>query len=713
MTVRGKKITPVAAGHTAPPRTRRQTHHFSDPRPHQPLPAHATGRGRLVPSPSPPSFVDEAGPNGTVVEPGATASCARAPFTRAAARRLAAECVCDPVDAHGNDAASDMAGKLPVAARTTRDGNKNVAVPAAAAEPTTALPIVTRSSTRGLTKVMPAAVNPARSSAVGKAPASRGKGKKVVLPAAAAALSAASPVFTRFSTRGLTKVMPAAVNPARSSAVGKARASRGKGKKVVLPAAAAALSVASPIFTRSLTRGLTKVVSDTVNPTRMNFVVNASVFRGKGKKEAVPAPAAALAVVSPTVPSSPPAKGKKVAVTVYPMRAGVAVEPTVPREKVKKAAVPAATAALAVVPPTVALSLTRDKGKQVAVAVHPTLTSPVGVLSLSRVKGNKVSLSAPARTTGPVTRSTARRGVAFSDGQSLGSSMARNGTPISRAGSGVSGVRGDSPPPRGPGPGGRTPKALRDLAGAAGANFMAQWTPSSPSPSPEELKRRRRASARRRRSDPRTRSGSPLVLLPQLSSDPGTWSPPPTRDTRRLAEYSRRLAVLPAENSSTDDEGAARVMRRRPVPAGTTEVLAADATAGVPATSDNQAPPPVGAMHPPLPPAVEERMAVVVAAHEVMRQKHAAIKMEMKQEPIVSGPAVTSAASTPVPCAAFPPVTTAAASVSAAATPPRSAVVVPPPKMEPTSSGDCAATADGTVQRRGRTKRPPRRHIGC
>lgn len=380
---------------------------------------------------------------------------------------------------------------------------------------------------------------------------------------------------------------------------------------------------------------------------------DAPATRGKGKKAARQADAAVHSVAPSTGGrASSLDKSKKVekpAAASMPSVAPPPVRRASSRGKSQKEAQPAAAAVPSVAPTTRSRASSRGKGKKAALPASLARESADVERLVARDKVEKAIVMEPfVRTSGPVTRSVTLRRVASSAGKPLGSSSpAASGPFVGHNADGAAVAPGFSPPPRGPGPGGRTPKALRDLAGAAGANFMAQWTPSSPSPSPAQLARRRRASTRRRQSDADARSGAPLVALPQISTDPDTWSPPPTRDSRRLAEYSRRLAVLPAEDSSTDDDGAARRMRRGVGADTIGGNSAAGAPSHGPAAGVAATPPPVAAEQPALSPGVAQRLAVVVAAHERAVRDAAEVKKERvgapSAAPAAHGPAATTA----------------------------------------------------------------------
>jgi len=199
------------------------------------------------------------------------------------------------------------------------------------------------------------------------------------------------------------------------------------------------------------------------------------------------------------------------------------------------AAAPAAAPTAA--SPILGRSSTRRKGKVTAEPADHARTTAIVDPSSRWEKDKKALLpSPPARSNELVTRSVTRREAGSSAiGAAVSSSAVGSRAFTKLAIGGAVVPAGHSTLPRGPGVGGRTPRALRDLAGAAGANFMAQWTPSSsPSPAPVELERRRRESRRDFRLQARTTNALPVQ--PPLSTDPDSWSSPPTRGVRRLAE---------------------------------------------------------------------------------------------------------------------------------------------------------------------------------
>jgi len=217
-----------------------------------------------------------------------------------------------------------------------------------------------------------------------------------------------------------------------------------------------------------------------------------------------------------------------------PVRASGRHPPTRGKGKTVAAAPAAAPTAAS---PILGRSSTRRKGKVTAEPADHARTTAIVDPSSWWEKDKKALLpSPPARSNGPVTRSVTRRGAGSSAiGAAVSSSAVGSRAFTKLAIGGAVVPAGHSTLPRGPGVGGRTPRALRDFAGAAGANFMAQWTPSSsPSPAPVELERRRGESRRDFRLQARTTNALPVQ--PPLSTDPDSWSPPPTRGVRRLAE---------------------------------------------------------------------------------------------------------------------------------------------------------------------------------
>jgi len=197
-----------------------------------------------------------------------------------------------------------------------------------------------------------------------------------------------------------------------------------------------------------------------------------------------------------------------------------------------------------------------------------------------------------------------------------------------------------------------------------------------------------------------------------LSTDPDSWSPPPARDYWRHAEYVRRVAVLPAEDSSTDDERAARPHRREGGAADSGGVPAAEGPPSASTAEDQKTPSParasqppfMRAMQPPLSPGVMQRLEVVAAAHQRNARLGAEAKIEVKQEQAVAGLA-------PPPAQCAPPVA-ATITAPAALAQGTAAPTMRRAKAEPLWPGEGDTSAWGTGARTARNKRPPRRHSG-
>jgi len=351
-----------------------------------------------------------------------------------------------------------------------------------------------------------------------------------------------------------------------------------------------------------------------------------------------------------------------------------------------------------------------------------------------RGKGKKIAgLMSAVRSGGPVTRSVTRQNASLAISRLSGCSSEEAGGSSTKSQGGSA----------------RTPKALRLQAGAAGANFMAQWTPStSPSPTLAEASKRRRAYNRKphpwKRCSPMSEA---LARLPPLSTNPDDWSPPPQRDTRRLSEYARRLAILPTEDSTTDEEEDDSKQHKGPPaaaandgePAGADDgrparaaspPVAAAASAALPAASARDPHPvalPASAKPQRLSRSTEKRLAILAAAHQGAVRVAAAIKREVKLERAAGGQTMASASAAPpvlpaatAPAAAAPaadrqgPATSTMAAAGVSATPTQSftAARVPLLKGEAAWPGEGDTSASGTGARRTRTKGPPRHHPG-